>query len=130
MKIFSAAQLKKADELSIKNQNITSTQLMERAASHVSAEIHKRLQNSDIAIKIFCGVGNNGGDGLVIARQLIEKGYNVKVFVVNYTDNRSDDFLINYDRLKETTNDWPEYIKSASDFPEIDQNEFPFCTSF
>ena len=57
MKIFSAAQLKKADELSIKNQNITSTQLMERAASHVSAEIHKRLQNSDIAIKIFCGVG-------------------------------------------------------------------------
>ena len=124
MKIFSAAQLKKADELSIKNQNITSTQLMERAASHVSAEIHKRLQNSDIAIKIFCGVGNNGGDGLVIARQLIEKDYNVKVFVVNYTDNRSDDFLINYDRLKETTNDWPEYIKSASDFPEIDQNEF------
>ncbi|MFC6860771.1 NAD(P)H-hydrate dehydratase [Zunongwangia atlantica] len=124
MKIFSAAQLKKADELTIKNQNISSTELMERAASLVSAEIHKRLQNSDIAIKIFCGVGNNGGDGLVIARHLIEKGYRVKVFVVNYSDNRSNDFLINYDRLKETTNDWPEYIKSEHDFPEIDQNDF------
>ncbi len=124
MKIFSAAQLKKADELTIKNQNISSTELMERAASLVSAEIHKRLQNSDIAIKIFCGVGNNGGDGLVIARQLIEKGYRIKVFVVNYSDNRSNDFLINYDRLKETTNDWPEYIKSEHDFPEIDQNDF------
>ena len=124
MKIFSAAQLKKADELTIKNQKISSTELMERAASLVSAEIHKRLQNSDIAIKIFCGVGNNGGDGLVIARQLIEKGYQIKVFVVNYSDNRSNDFLINYDRLKETTNDWLEYIKSEHDFPEIDQNDF------
>ncbi|UAB83355.1 NAD(P)H-hydrate dehydratase [Zunongwangia sp. SCSIO 43204] len=124
MKIFSAAQLKKADELTIKNQGITSTQLMERAASLVTNEIDKRLQRADIAIKIFCGIGNNGGDGLVIARQLIEKGYRVKVFVVNYSDNRSQDFLINYDRLKETTNDWPEYIKDEDDFPEIDPNDF------
>ena len=124
MKIFSAAQLKKADELTIKNQGITSIQLMERAASLITNEIDKRLQNADIAIKIFCGIGNNGGDGLVIARQLIEKGYRVKVFVVNYSDNRSQDFLINYDRLKETTNDWPEYIKDEGDFPEINPNEF------
>ncbi|WBL24080.1 NAD(P)H-hydrate dehydratase [Zunongwangia sp. HGR-M22] len=124
MKIFSAAQLKKADNITIKNQNITSTELMERAASLTTEEIHKRLQNADINIKIFCGVGNNGGDGLVIARLLIEKGYHVKVFVVNYTDKRSDDFLVNYDRLKETTNDWPEYIKDEGDFPELNTNDF------
>ena len=90
MKIFSAAQLKKADELTIKNQGITSIQLMERAASLITNEIDKRLQNADIAIKIFCGIGNNGGDGLVIARQLIEKGYRVKVFVVNYIQENFD----------------------------------------
>ncbi|MDN3594107.1 NAD(P)H-hydrate dehydratase [Zunongwangia endophytica] len=124
MKIFSAEQLKKADALTIKNQNITSEELMERAASLTTEEIHKRIQNAEIDIKIFCGVGNNGGDGLVIARLLIEKGYHVKVFVVNYTDKRSDDFLLNYERLKETTNDWPEYIKDEGDFPALSQNDF------
>lgn len=92
MKILSAAQLNEADKITLENEHISSTRLMERAASLVFNEIHKRLEGADIKIKIFCGIGNNGGDGLVIGRLLHKYGYNVEVFIVDYSDKRSDDF--------------------------------------
>lgn len=124
MKIFSAEQLKNADEVSIENQNITSEDLMERAASLVFNEIHKRLEGSQIPIKIFCGIGNNGGDGLVVARLLIEHGYRVTTYVVNYSEHRSKDFLSNYHKLKEITNNWPILLKASDDLPEISSDSF------
>lgn len=130
MKIYSAKQLKQADEISIENQNISSTDLMERAAGMVFNQIHARLEGSKIPIKIFCGIGNNGGDGLVVARILIEHEYNVKVFVVNYSDNRSRDFLINYDRFKKITKDWPVLIKNQHDFPKIEEGDFVIDAMF
>ncbi|MDT0676888.1 NAD(P)H-hydrate dehydratase [Autumnicola musiva] len=124
MKIFSASQLKEADEITIKNQNITSEELMERAATTVFHEIHRRLQGAAISVKIFCGIGNNGGDGLAISRMLIEHGYQVKVFIVNYSEKRSEDFLANYDRIKNVTRQWPELIKKEEDFPDLNKGEF------
>ncbi len=124
MKILSAKQIKEADKITLKKQGISSTELMERAASLVFDEIHKRLQGAQIPIKIFCGIGNNGGDGLVIGRQLIEAGYDVTIYVVNYSDQRSKDFLVNYDRVKNLTNKWPVLLKSEADFPEINYGDF------
>lgn len=124
MKILSAEQLSEADKFSIEKQNITSEELMERAATLVFDEIHKRLQGAPIPIKIFCGIGNNGGDGLVVARHLIQHGYVVTVFVVNYSDKRSDDFLANYEKLKKVSNDWPHLIKGESNFPDLDTGDF------
>ena len=124
MKILSAAQLSEADKYTIKKQNITSEDLMERAGIAVFNEIHKRLQGAPIPIKIFCGIGNNGGDGLVVARHLIQHGYHVDTYIVNYTDKRTDDFLSNYTKLKDATNDWPELIKSPNGFPEIHTGDF------
>ena len=124
MKILSAEQLSQADKISIEKQKITSEELMERAATLVFNEIHKRLQGAPIPVKIFCGIGNNGGDGLVVARHLIQHGYHVTVYVVNYSDKRSDDFLANYEKLKKVTNDWPKLIKSEQDFPDIDTGDF------
>ncbi len=124
MKILTAEQLSEADKISIEKQNITSEELMERAAKLVFHKIHSKLEGSDIPVKVFCGIGNNGGDGLVVARYLIEHDYNVKVFIVNYSDKRSDDFLANYDRLKDVTNDWPVLIRKADDFPEIGRGDF------
>ncbi|MDT0685831.1 NAD(P)H-hydrate dehydratase [Autumnicola psychrophila] len=124
MKILTASQIKEADEITIKNQNISSEDLMERAATQVFNEIHKRLQGADLPVKIFCGIGNNGGDGLVIARLLMEHSYNVKVFIVNYSDNRSQDFLANYDKIKNLSHDWPELLKGEDDFPEINRGDF------
>ena len=124
MKIFSTKQLQEADLETIKKQGITSTELMERAGTLVFEEIQKRLQNNKITFKIFCGIGNNGGDGLVVARHLIEDGYKVLVYIINYSDKRSKDFLINYDRFKNVTNDWPLLLKDRDDFPELNENDF------
>ena len=130
MKVLSAKQMGEADKVTMKNQNISSEQLMERAAELVFKVIDNRLQGAPIPIKIFCGIGNNGGDGLVIARHLIQHGYHVTVYVVNYSDNRSDDFLKNYDKLKDITNDWPKLIKDEDHFPEIGVGEFVIDAMF
>lgn len=124
MKIFTAQQLKKADEVTLEKQEISSEELMERAATLVFREIHRRIDGAQIPIKIFCGIGNNGGDGLVIGRLLIEQGYDVTIFVVNYSDQRSKNFLLNYDRVKNVTKKWPILLKSEEDFPEIKVGDF------
>ena len=124
MKILSAQQIKEADKFTLEKQGISSIDHMERAAGLVFDEIHNRLQGAQIPIKIFCGIGNNGGDGLVIGRLLIEAGYEVTIYVVNYSDQRSQNFLINYDRVKNLTNKWPVLLKSEADFPEIKYGDF------
>lgn len=124
MKIFDVEQLAEADKVTIERQGITSEELMERAAGRVFEEIHARLQGAQLPIKIFCGIGNNGGDGLVIARMLLEQGYNVTVYVVNYSDKRSDDFLSNYNKLKETSRNWPVIIREKDDFPALSPRDF------
>ena len=109
MKILSAKQVHEADNFTIQKYGITSDMLMERAADQVFNWIHSRLQGNPIKIHVFCGIGNNGGDGLAVARMLKEHDYNVVVYVVNYSEKRSKDFLINLDRLKEGKL-WPEFI--------------------
>lgn len=124
MKIFDIDQLAEADRITIEKQKISSDELMERAATLVFNDIHSKLNSAQIPIKIFCGIGNNGGDGLVIGRLLLEHGYKVTVFVVNYSNNRSKDFLLNYERIKEVNNDWPTLIKGEDDFPELSEKDF------
>ena len=87
MKIFSAAQIRKWDTFTIKNEPITSIKLMERAAT-ACFDWLKNLYPTDKQFKIFCGKGNNGGDGLAIARLLIKNNYKVTVYIVNFAINR------------------------------------------
>ncbi|MCK5401771.1 MAG: NAD(P)H-hydrate epimerase, partial [Flavobacteriaceae bacterium] len=100
MKILSKEQIYAGDKITAERQNISSADLMERAGTEVFNWLHKRMQGAQVPIHIFCGIGNNGGDGLVLARHLITHGYNVLTYVVNCSDKRSKDFLINYDRIK------------------------------
>lgn len=123
MKIFSAEQLYEADKITIEKQQITSEALMERAGTQIFNWLHQRLNGTPVPIRIFCGIGNNGGDGLVVGRMLIEHGYNVIVYVVNCSDKRSKNFLINYDRIKNVTKKWPLLMKGESDFPEINPED-------
>lgn len=108
-----------ADKATEAKEGITSIDLMERAARQVFTWIDQQLKGSQVPIHIFCGIGNNGGDGLALGRMLLEKGYTVDCFVVNYSDNRSKCFLINYDRYKNTTKNWPTLLKKEADFPEL-----------
>jgi len=70
MKILNREQIKQADEYTIKNEPIASIDLMERA-SRAFTDLFKSLYQSDNLVYVFCGVGNNGGDGLAISRMLI-----------------------------------------------------------
>jgi len=124
MKIFDVQQLAEADKVTIKKQGITSEMLMERAANLVYNEIHSRLQGAQLPIKIFCGIGNNGGDGLVVGRLLLEQNYNVTIYVVNYSNARSKDFLANYNKIKDISTTWPTLINGREDFPELSDEDF------
>ncbi len=123
MKIFSKEQIYEGDKLTIERQNISSTDLMERAGKQIFNWMHLRMQGAQVPIYVFCGIGNNGGDGLVLARYLILEGYNVKTYIVNYSDKRSKDFLINYDKIKTVSHDWPTLLTTSDDFPEIKQDD-------
>ncbi|OIQ39429.1 MAG: carbohydrate kinase [Bacteroidetes bacterium MedPE-SWsnd-G1] len=122
MKILSTQQIYAADTATIKNQGITSLDLMERAATLCFNWIHEKLKGDPMRILVFCGVGNNGGDGLVIARHLFQHGYNVSCYVLNYSEKRSGAFLENYNRLKEM-GEWPTMINSSEEIPEIDSDD-------
>ncbi|MDO7173570.1 NAD(P)H-hydrate dehydratase [Mariniflexile sp. AS56] len=123
MKIFSKEQIYQGDALTVSRQNISSTDLMERAGAQIFNWMHVRLQGAQVPIHVFCGIGNNGGDGLVLSRHLILDGYNVKTYVVNCSDKRSKDFLINYDRIKNVTKQWPTLLSCEEDFPEINPED-------
>lgn len=124
MNIYDVKDLAEADKVTIERQGITSEDLMERAATLVFQEIHSRLKNNPVPVKIFCGIGNNGGDGLVIGRLLLQEGYNVTIYVVNYTNKRSADFLSNYDQFKNISKTWPTLLKGEDGIPEISPSDF------
>ncbi len=123
MKIFSKEQIYEADRITVEKQKISSADLMERAGIQIFSWIHARMQGAQVPIHVFCGIGNNGGDGLVLSRHLITHGYNVITYVVNCSDKRSKDFLINYDHIKNVTKDWPKLLKCKDDFPEIGKDD-------
>ena len=99
MKILSAAQIRKADQYTIDNEPVSSIDLMERAAGKCVEWISEKIDKKK-KIRIICGLGNNGGDGLAIARLLHKKGYNIHVVIVRYSDNTTNDFLINEERIR------------------------------
>lgn len=101
MKILSAEQIREADAYTIKHEPIASIDLMERAAA-ACVEWINHVYPKQTPIYVFCGLGNNGGDGLAIARLLSEKKYKITVYIVRYSDKCSDDFKINEQRLKST----------------------------
>ncbi|MDO1500451.1 NAD(P)H-hydrate dehydratase [Winogradskyella maritima] len=119
MKILSKEQIYEGDRLTAERQNVSSTDLMERAGTAIFNWMHMRMQGAQVPIHVFCGIGNNGGDGLVLARHLITHGYNVITYIVNCGNGRSKDFLVNYDRIKNVTKDWPKLLTCKEDFPEI-----------
>ena len=90
MKILSALQIREADAYTIANEPIKSIDLMERAATACADWITEHYDKNN-SFKIFCGVGNNGGDGLVIARLLHIKGYKVRAILIDEHRKLSDD---------------------------------------
>ncbi len=89
---------------------------MERASA---AFVHGVLSRFSPAtsVTIFCGPGNNGGDGLAVARLLKNYEFTVEVFVIRSGSSESSDFTANYDRLVPLLD--VKTIEDSQDFPEI-----------
>lgn len=103
MKILSAAQLREADQHTINSLPIASVDLMERAARECYNWIRQHMNQVQNFV-FFCGTGNNGGDGLALARMLACAGKGVNVFVVRHSSKETEDFSKNFIRLKELKN--------------------------
>lgn len=127
MKILSASQIREGDAFTIKHEPIKSIDLMERAGEKCFDWIYDNApkifpahkEERDWVFNVFCGVGNNGGDGLVIARLLNKNGYDVKVYIVEFSDKYSIDFQLNYEKIKKSKIAI-SYIKKPADIPIIE----------
>jgi hydroxyethylthiazole kinase-like uncharacterized protein yjeF len=121
LKIFSVSQIKNWDLYTIKNEPIKSIDLMERAATACFNWIIKNFEKS-ISLKIFCGKGNNGGDGLAIGRLLSSKKYVVSVFILENKNPGSPDFEKNLKRLKKTSAKI-SFLENEKSFPVLSKDD-------
>lgn len=102
MKILSVEQIRQADAYTIQNEPIASLDLMERAAQRLFEWLYKRV-SGDRIVKIFCGMGNNGGDGFALARLLFQHDVVPQVFIVYGASQMSPDCDANCRRLENET---------------------------
>jgi len=131
MPTLSAPQIRELDQFTIENEPITSIDLMERAASScVDYLLNNEKFIAGKTIKVFAGQGNNGGDGLVMARHLAEKGYQVSVYRVQTANKPTDDFLQNLQRLQNQRKVFIANIAHSNSFPNIDGNDAVIDTLF
>jgi hydroxyethylthiazole kinase-like uncharacterized protein yjeF len=122
MKLFACEQIKAIDKYTIDYEPIASVDLMERAAGQLFVWIRERYGISEHFV-IFAGPGNNGGDGLALARMLYENGYSVKVHYIKFTEKTSDDWELNLKRLENVTNVTINILTITDQFPVISSGE-------
>jgi len=91
-------EMRLIDKKTIETVGIPGMVLMENAGSGVSRVVVEMLGTACAKkrVWIFCGIGNNGGDGLVVARQLAERGLRIKVILVGDPSQFKGDALLNY----------------------------------
>lgn len=123
MKIFTTKQIAKIDQLTIQNEPISDVDLMERAAKTIADYI---ISETDFkgAVFVCCGPGNNGGDGLAVARMLanIENRFRVTVLILDLRKDSTGSSKINFNRLKEQQKAACHFITDQEDFPPIPNN--------
>ena len=119
MKILPIEKVKQADAYTIYNEPIADIDLMERAAKRCFKWVTKNI-NKKTRINVICGPGNNGGDGLAIARMLALKGYTIDVYFLKITDKVSPGCKFNYDRLFNIRDVRIYDLTDEDPLPEID----------
>ena len=101
MKLVTANQIRELDRLAIEQRNIPGTTLMLNAAEHIATEAMKHVPPGGCAA-IFCGTGNNGGDGIGAAAFLMDKGVSVRTFLIGDEEDltpEAKNLNIRYDAL-------------------------------
>lgn len=100
--LATAAQNRALDQDAIENYGMPGVALMENAGKAATEAFHAHLRDRGVVAKggrvaIFCGSGNNGGDGYVIARHLAAKGYLPEIFMLAHPDRVHGDARVNLD---------------------------------
>lgn len=119
MKIFSASQIKAWDEYTIQHEPISSVDLMERASATCVEWFKKNIRLPQKLI-LFCGPGNNGGDGLAMARMILLAGGAIDIYVLQ-SDLFSNDFTANLQRLRALSHP-VNYLIRETDIPPIEND--------
>lgn len=116
MKLLTAAQIRELDQATIKEQRTTSTELMERAATAVAEWLLGHYDpHAAPDVLLLCGPGNNGGDGLALARLLYYAGYAVRLALLP-AEKYSDDYQHNHHVLPKVI---PVQELAAGALPDI-----------
>jgi NAD(P)H-hydrate epimerase len=118
MKIFHCEQIRDIDAYTIKNEPVSSVDLMERASLELYQWFSGKFDRARRVI-IFAGPGNNGGDGLALARLLANNRYEALVCYVNFTESTSADWNENRNRLEKLGSVPFKTLSSADQFPAI-----------
>ena len=122
MKILCAEEIRLWDQYTFKHEPIASIDLMERAAEKCVDWLEKNSPY-DSHFNIFCGKGNNGGDGLAIARLLTTKNYTVCVFILEFGHKGTEDFQTNLSRLHQCETVEINFIQSVENFRSFATDE-------
>ena len=122
MKIFTSEQVKLIDKYTIENEPVSSINLMERAASQCIGWLTNKFSRN-FTFKIFVGPGNNGGDGLAIARLLEQNDYKVAVYLIKVSDKLSPDASINLDLLIKNKKVTVKEIIQPDELPQINADD-------
>lgn len=93
--VLSRDQVRRVDQLAVERYGMTGLVLMENAGRN-AAEIIDRTYGPRARAVIFCGTGNNGGDGCVIARHLVNRGWTVRLVMTGPRDKQTHDTSVNF----------------------------------
>lgn len=94
--ILTRQQVRRVDELAVTDLKIPSLILMENAGRNAADWILRAYANASGHVHIFCGTGNNGGDGFVIARNLRNAGRRVRVYIIGDPERMTPDASTNH----------------------------------
>lgn len=122
MKIFTSEQVRQLDKYTIENEPIASIDLMERAAHQITGWLLKHY-NHKCSFSVFSGPGNNGGDGLAVARMMVQQFYKVTVYVNRISEKLSPDALINFELLQKLDGVKILNIGETDRLPEIPEHD-------
>ncbi len=122
MKIFRCEQIREIDNYTIIHEPVPSIELMERAAGKVFSWYVSRFERNR-KVFVLAGPGNNGGDGLALARMLLRNRYEVEIYYIKFTDKTSPEWLINEKRLKKELQIEINVLTSVKDFPFISSDD-------
>lgn len=122
MKIFNVRQIRALDAYTIEHEPIASIDLMERASVAFVKWFSTKFPDLDKKIKVFCGSGNNGGDGFAIARLLSQDHYEVTAFQLEIGSAKSPDCQANIDRINKSRCCEIIILQAGDSMPAIDRN--------